>query len=216
MTGGWTTRAANGIMERPSWAEVLRDGAEGIRDSVRRTVPHQCAGTCLEIEERAKRQRDTGRDLRPRERGRAGRTSGGQTKTDEQQRRSEEQTEQQRRRGEQRARRRRAPTGRQARGRRRDFTPLGGFLVVLRCASDATFWLAHPQRTAWLSAALNAPCWLRMPASCSPARRRRVCHRSTSAIDNCAIEISAILSCLIERTRLCWSRADDCAHVSRF
>ena len=87
-----------------------------------------------------------------------------------------------------------------------DITPLDGFLEVVRRASDATFWLAHP----------NAPCWLRMPASCSPAGRRRVCHRSTSAIDNCAIEISAILSCLIERTRLCWSRADDGAHVSRF
>lgn len=39
---------------------------------------HQSAGTCLNTEERAKRQTDTGRDLRPRERARAGRTSGGQ------------------------------------------------------------------------------------------------------------------------------------------
>ena len=83
---------------------------------------HLRAGTCLETEERAKRETSTGRGLRPREGGRAGRTSGGRTETDEQQRRRRRRRrrrEEQRCRGEEQARGRRASTGRRARGRRR-------------------------------------------------------------------------------------------------
>ena len=80
----------------------------------------------------------------------------------------------------------------------------------------ATFRLIHPHRTACDSAARSTPCWFLTPASPIPPCRSRVCHRSTSPTDSRASGTFEIGSFLRLRTRLCWSRAEDGAHVSRF
>ncbi len=92
----------------------------------------------------------------------------------------------------------------------------GSALVERRRASDAALLDAQPHRTACDSAARSAVCWLRMAGSLTPARRRRACQRSTSLTDRRASGTRTIGSCLMARTRLCWSRAEDAAQVGRF
>jgi len=92
----------------------------------------------------------------------------------------------------------------------------GSALVARRRASDAALVDAHPHRTACESAARSAMCWLRMAGSFTPARRSRACQPLMSLTDRRASGTRAIGSCLIERTRLCWSRAEDAAQVGRF
>ena len=94
-------------------------------------------------------------------------------------------------------------------------TPRWCTLVERSRASDATFDDTHPHRTACDSAARCTPCWFLMPESAMPPARRRVCHRSTSATVSRASGNRPIWSFLINRTRLCWSRAEGGAHVSR-